>query len=229
MTLIRGRDPRPASAPAQPTAVRRRGCRGRCSCCLPARRRLRPGYDPVRHPVSSLALGACGWVQIANFLVAGVLTFVFAVGLRRSLRPGPGALMGPVLVGMWGIACSVPGSSSPTRSAATRPGPRPCRSSPAGPACSTTLFSLPGFAAFTRRCSCSPTRSRRRRAPGLVCLLRTQWHRLRCPVRAGQRRVQPGRRWVGTAGLWQRLAVGLGWLWLALFAARQIRHQRRPG
>ena len=41
----------------------------------------RPGYNPLRHPVSSLALGDSGWTQVVNFLVAGVLYLAFAVGL----------------------------------------------------------------------------------------------------------------------------------------------------
>jgi len=34
---------------------------------------VRPYYDPLRHPVSSLAIGDMGWVQCANFVVAGAL------------------------------------------------------------------------------------------------------------------------------------------------------------
>ncbi|MGV9304340.1 DUF998 domain-containing protein [Nonomuraea sp. NPDC004354] len=64
---------------------------------------VRNGYDPLRHPVSSLALGDHGWVQSATFLVAGALTTVFAVGLRRNLHPGPGRLWGPMLVGVWAL------------------------------------------------------------------------------------------------------------------------------
>ena len=47
----------------------------------------RANYDPLRHPVSSLALGDYGWVQSANFVAAGLLTLAFSVGLRRALRP----------------------------------------------------------------------------------------------------------------------------------------------
>jgi Protein of unknown function (DUF998) len=32
---------------------------------------VRGGYRPLRHPVSSLALGPRGWIQAANFTVAG--------------------------------------------------------------------------------------------------------------------------------------------------------------
>jgi uncharacterized membrane protein len=63
----------------------------------------RAGYDPLRHPVSSLELGEYGWTQQANFMVAGVLTLGFAVGLRRALRPLGGSFWGPLLVGAHGI------------------------------------------------------------------------------------------------------------------------------
>ena len=64
----------------------------------------RADYDPVRHPVSSLALGQLGWIQTANFLVAGMLALAFAVGLRRALRPGRGGTWGPLLVGCWSVS-----------------------------------------------------------------------------------------------------------------------------
>jgi hypothetical protein len=35
-------------------------------------------------------------------------------------------------------------------------------------------------------------------------------------------------RWVSTAGLLQRLTVGVGWLWLSLLAVRQMTAGRRP-
>ncbi len=41
----------------------------------------RVGYEPLRHPVSSLALGDHGWTQTANFVVACLLTLAFAAGL----------------------------------------------------------------------------------------------------------------------------------------------------
>ena len=50
----------------------------------------RANYDPLRHPVSSLALGDYGWVQSANFIFAGLLRLAFSVGLRRALRLGKG-------------------------------------------------------------------------------------------------------------------------------------------
>ena len=55
----------------------------------------RADYSPLRHPVSSLALGDAGWMQVVNFIVTGLLMLAYAVGLRRALRPGPGSTWGP--------------------------------------------------------------------------------------------------------------------------------------
>lgn len=64
---------------------------------------LREGYDPVRHYVSQLSLGAGGWVQVATFLVTGALMVVFAAGLRRGLSPGRGAVAAPILLALTGL------------------------------------------------------------------------------------------------------------------------------
>jgi hypothetical protein len=63
----------------------------------------RAGYNPLRHPVSSLALGDFGWLQVANFIVSGLLTLAFAIGLRGVLQPLRGSIWGPLLVGIWAI------------------------------------------------------------------------------------------------------------------------------
>jgi len=63
----------------------------------------RPGYDPMRHPISSLAFGRSGWIQRANFLVTGFLMLAFALGLRRALRPPGGSTWGPLLIGTYAV------------------------------------------------------------------------------------------------------------------------------
>jgi hypothetical protein len=64
----------------------------------------RPDYKPLRHPVSSLALGSEGWVQVANFAVAGTLCLVGAAGLLRTPDSVLGTRLGPALFGGVGIA-----------------------------------------------------------------------------------------------------------------------------
>lgn len=63
----------------------------------------RADYDPVRHPVSGLALGDLGWTQTVNFIVSGLLALGFAVGLRRALRPLGGSTWGPLLIGAFAV------------------------------------------------------------------------------------------------------------------------------
>ena len=46
---------------------------------------LRDGFDFARHPLSVLANGPGGWVQIANFVLTGMMVVAAAAGLRRTL------------------------------------------------------------------------------------------------------------------------------------------------
>jgi hypothetical protein len=77
------------------------------------------GYSALRHPVSSLELAS--WVQSANFVVAGALVVLFAVGARPgfwgSLMIG---LVGLGLVGS-GIFITDPVSGYPPGTAAVSP------------------------------------------------------------------------------------------------------------
>lgn len=63
---------------------------------------LTPDYQPMRHLVSTLALGSFDWMQVASFFVAGLLVLGLAIGLRRALRP-PGSAWGSLLIGLAGI------------------------------------------------------------------------------------------------------------------------------
>ncbi|MFI6483654.1 DUF998 domain-containing protein [Nonomuraea sp. NPDC050663] len=55
---------------------------------------VRPGYSPVRHPVSALALGPRGWIQTANFAVCGTAITVGAVAVATTGRqPLLGAML----------------------------------------------------------------------------------------------------------------------------------------
>ena len=75
---------------------------------------IRPGYDPWRQNVSSLEIGELGWVQIANFIVTGLLFCAFAIGLRRALSP-TGARWQPLLIGLVGVGLIGAGVFVPDR------------------------------------------------------------------------------------------------------------------
>src|SRR6266567_426199 len=69
----------------------------------------RPGYSAWHNYGSSLSLGDQGWMQIANFLVCGLLTLGFAVGLRQVFQTGRGSVWGPILLGVFGVSLIVAG------------------------------------------------------------------------------------------------------------------------
>ena len=70
---------------------------------------VRPGFDISVHPISALSLGSAGWVQIANFVAAGLVTMVTAAALRRRMRGTPGGAWGPLLVGVFGLGMALAG------------------------------------------------------------------------------------------------------------------------
>jgi hypothetical protein len=63
----------------------------------------RANYDPMRYAISSLSVGEFGWIQIANFIITGMLFVAFSVGLRRLLWGPSGSVWGPLLIGLIGI------------------------------------------------------------------------------------------------------------------------------
>ena len=82
----------------------------------------RTGFDLGRHPISLLSLGSLGWVQIANFIVSGVLYLAGAIGMRDALRPGRGSTWGPLLVGATGVGLIVAGVFATDAGAGFPPG-----------------------------------------------------------------------------------------------------------
>ncbi|MFE9693457.1 DUF998 domain-containing protein [Micromonospora sp. NPDC005806] len=69
----------------------------------------RTGFDFRRHPVSVLSNGDLGWLQIGNFVLAGLLCVGAAWALRRVLHPGLGPVGGPWLLGQYGVGLVLSG------------------------------------------------------------------------------------------------------------------------
>jgi Protein of unknown function (DUF998) len=125
----------PASIPGPPRAWTRRLLR--CGVAAGpvfvavflAEGAVRDGYRPLRHPVSSLALGPRGWIQAGNFAVAGTLFLAGAAGLARAGDPAASraapALIGAAGAGLIGSAVvttdPVSGYPPGTPDALTRP------------------------------------------------------------------------------------------------------------
>src|SRR5262249_46267324 len=45
-----------------------------------------------------------GWIQALSFIVAGLLTLAFAIGVRRTLRSQQSSTGGPLLIGLHAVA-----------------------------------------------------------------------------------------------------------------------------
>ncbi|MDE3720229.1 DUF998 domain-containing protein [Nocardiopsis sp. N85] len=103
-----------------PTATARPGTRALLACAVVAGPLWagvslaqvvgREGFDLTRHPLSALSNGDLGWLQIANFAVAGVLAVAGAIGLRRALAGAPGGVWAPRLVAIYGIGMIAAGA-----------------------------------------------------------------------------------------------------------------------
>jgi len=61
-------------------------------------------YNPVAETVSALEAGSGGWVQQVNFVVFGLLTIAFAVGLQLEVRPARLGWVGPTILVLSGLA-----------------------------------------------------------------------------------------------------------------------------
>ncbi len=62
----------------------------------------REGFDITRHPISQLATGDLGWIQIATFVTAGLGALALAAGIARTLTEGLGRRALPVLTAVFG-------------------------------------------------------------------------------------------------------------------------------
>jgi Protein of unknown function (DUF998) len=84
----------------------------------------RQGFDVVRMPLSLLSLGDAGWIQQANFIVAGLLFGASAIGMARYRFPGVG-VWGARLVAMFAVGLIAAGLFSPDPALGFPPGSSP--------------------------------------------------------------------------------------------------------
>ncbi|WP_248959218.1 DUF998 domain-containing protein [Sphaerisporangium perillae] len=183
------------------------------------------GYDPLRYPVSSLAIGPSGWTQTANFLVTGALLLAFSFGLRPAVRRYGGGVWAPLLIGLVSIGLIGAGVF------VTDPVNGYPEGTPMVPVKTMSgtlhdLFSALVFLGLPVACLVLAYRfwvSRHRAWAGysagtavafLGCFVLTSMGFARDPV------------FMPVGGLLQRLTLAIGWAWLTLLALYLLR--RRP-
>jgi hypothetical protein len=85
-------------------------------------------YDSVAEVVSALEAGPGGWVQQVDFVVFGLLTIAFVVGLHLGLRPTRWGFIGPSLLVLSGMALVWPQRSRCARTPPALPTTLVCTS-----------------------------------------------------------------------------------------------------
>lgn len=191
----------------------------------------RPGYSAWHNFVSDLSLSNQGWIQIANFLLCGVLMLCFALGLRQMLRSGKGAVWGPLLLGIFGLSLLIagffvtdpglgyypPGTSSSTQ---TLHGTIHGANAP-------LAFGSLTIAIFVlARRFASDRQWRGWTLYSLVTGILFVGSFIASLVVAvlDQKGILPN----SPAGLLERIAIIIGWGWIALLALRLLRQMRPP-
>lgn len=186
----------------------------------------RPGYNAWVQAGSALSLSGWGWMQIASFILCGVLIVGLAGGLRWVLvAGGRGATWGPRLIAAVGLALVVAGVFVTDPAQGYPPG------TPPGPSHTTTwhgalhafagglifVVLLPAacyvMAAYFARVARSRGGALYSLATGIVI-----WASFAAFITAGLG--------TGPAGLFERIAILAGWGWLALLAAWALRLSR---
>lgn len=165
----------------------------------------RPGYRPARHPVSALALGPRGWLQTANFIVCGAGVMAGATTLADESWPLSASI---AVIGLALIASGVfpmdpmrgypPGTPDATP---TRYSRRHRWHDVAGAVVFLAIPVAQTIAALTP--AVGPLRSYSAVSAAASIVLFGVF----------------GRAWERDsprAGLWQRLAILVGWTWLAV-------------
>ncbi len=183
----------------------------------------REGYDPLREPVSALALGERGWVQRANFLATGMLMLACSRGLGRLPADHPAASRwGARLVGLYAIGLVGAGVfvTDPVEYGAPEPG---IAMGPNRRGMLHELFSLQVFAALGMAGLTYASRFARTRKPAWAVM--SALTGVLVPgglVVFGQALSRDGGR-RPVAGLIQRLTICAGWSWVSALALA-VRH-----
>jgi Protein of unknown function (DUF998) len=183
----------------------------------------RAGYDPLRHPVSSLALGDSGWMQTTSFIVVGFLTLAYAAGLRRRLWPGKGSSWGPLLIGVWAIGLLGAGVFATDSVSGYPPGAPDRLSGYSWHGALHDLFSLPAFAALAAACFVFGRWFAGRGERGWAIYSAVSGVVFALGFILSSAGFGQAEGLVNLAGLFQRVAVIIGFGWLTLLAVHFLR------
>jgi len=184
----------------------------------------RDGYRPLRHPVSTLALGPGGWAQAVNFAVTGTLFLAAAAGLSRADDPATTTRAGPALIGAAGAGL-IGSAIFPTDPVSGYPPGTPnVPQAPSRAGMLHNLAAIPVFAGLPAAAAGASWRSFRtgQRGWGLYCAGTAITMPAAMTLAAAGFSQSP--RLVHLGGLFQRASIVTGFAWLTALSARALQH-----
>ncbi len=184
---------------------------------------LREDYRPLRHPVSSLALGPRGWVQTANFGVTGALCLAGAAGLRLAGDRTAGSRAGPILVAAAGTGLIMSAAFPTDPVGGYPPGTSEVLTEPSRTGIAHNLAAIPVFLGLPAAALGYGWRSwRAGDRPGFaVCCAATAVTMPVTMALAGAGFSQSPRL-ADYGGLFQRASIITGFAWLTAVSARAL-------
>ena len=219
-----------ASAPGQPQAWTRRLLR----CGVAAgpvfvavfllEGAVRDGYRPLRHPVSSLALGSRGWIQAGNFAVAGTLFLAGAAGLARGGDPAATGRAAPALIGAAGagLICSAVFTTDPV--SGYPPGTPDALTRPSRAGTAHNLAAIPVFFGLPAAALACGWRSWRAGQRGFGLYSAGTAVTMLATLALASAGFGQSPRLVDLGGLFQRASISTGFAWLTALSARALQH-----
>ena len=186
----------------------------------------RADYNALRYPISSLSIGTFGWTQAANFIVTGLLILAFAIGLRRALQSGIGAVWGPLLIGMAGIGLIGAGAFTSDPVFGYPPGAPLVLAQFSTHGHLHDLFSVLVFLGLPIACFVFSRRfaTQRNNRWSIYSALTGMGILAAFVLAAIGFNQTPG--FVEIAGVYQRLSIIIGWTWITLLALHLLRDHR---
>ena len=219
---------RPASADGRPG----RWARGLLYCGLAAgpvfvtaflaEGATRTGYRPLRHPVSSLALGPRGWIQAANFAVTGTLVLAGAAGVGRTRDPALSTRTGQALIGAAGLGLIGSAVFATDPVSGYPPGTSDALVSPSRAGMIHNLAAVPVFAGLSAAAFTYGLRSARAGQRGFGRYGAATAMTMLATMALAGAGFNQSPRLVDHAGLFQRASIVTGFGWLTALSARAL-------
>ena len=180
----------------------------------------RVNYDPLRYSISALSIGDAGWMQIATFIVTGLLVLAFAIGLQRALRPS-GSVWGPTLVGLAGIGLIGAGIFVTDPLNGYPPGTPLIPTERTAHGILHDLFGIPFFLGLPITGFVFVGRFTRRNQRSWAAYSAISGFAMFAVFFFARLSLRPG--FEEMAGLFQRITVTIGWAWLTLLAVYMLK------